>query len=550
MSILTIPGGATGTAKHKGEEVMKHRHIYITVFIFLGFGAAFIMFRSTVPSNDRVNSTGVINQQESLSSKEKEALHPFANIEKRIAAREQAVISSWDEWLDATTEDILGTLVEWGDCKTPEEVEAQRKETRAALERSIAEYRKTHPPPKEPNAVLPTFAAGKGLDQYRRPQTSEALISEFDAKYLERRPESTEWDQHFPKEVFLQKFLDKGVRFNEYVDYADILNLRGQLMKFKDAPAAWRSGDLNIPITTNFEEYVDGFIDRKIWELDTIKKVSNENPDASVVSVFFPPSHPDKFLPVVGKMTYVRQKPSGAMMTWGAMLTNEQRSNLLHKGIQPEGIEIVFIDEEYNILSEKPKPFDRDKWREENSYDIVPEGLRAPDGKIVTPERYEEIKGEPMSADIRQRYDESVGTESPVDPNAARREAAREAAARQVAKVEFERFRDSMRQRKEFETMADKDVSRELARQFSQQFLSKYSLKQGTSKRLENALETMFQHGFEEGFRRVRRDSPSIADELERYLGETQRPPERQGPPQRPTPPKPSEAAPPQPEAP
>ncbi len=38
----------------------------------------------------------------------------------------------------------------------------------------------------------------------------------------------------------------------------------------------------------------------------------------------------------------------------------------------------------------------------------------------------------------------------------------------------------------------------------------------------------MFQHGFEEGFRRVRQDSPSIADQLERYLSETQRPPELQ----------------------
>ena len=394
---------------------------------------------------------------------------------------------------------------------------------------------------------------GLGPPRYKGPQSSEALISEFDAKYLEKHPESTEWDQHFPKEAFLQKILDKGVHFNDYSDYTDFLGLREQLMKFKDAPAAWRSGDLNIPITTNFEEFVDGFIDRKIWELDTIKEVSNENPDASVVSVFFPPSHPNKYLPVVGKMTYVRQKPSGAMMTWGAMLTSEQRHNLLYKAIEPEGTEIVFIDSDYNILSEKPKPFDRDKWREENSYDIVPEGLRAPNGTIVTPERYEEIKGAPMSAEIREQYDEYVSTESPIDPDAALREAAREAAsaAQEAAKAEFEKFQNNMRNLAEFATMSDAEIEKALERQFRRQFLPEHPVEQFTPERLEEALGTLFQHGFEEGFRRVRRDSPALAEQLERHFGQGQKPPPAmQKKPQRPAPPKPPEATPPETEAP
>ena len=73
---------------------MKHRHIYITVFILLGFGAFFIMFRSNDPSNDHANSTDVINQQDHLSFEEKGALHPLANAEKRVATEKQSV-SSW-----------------------------------------------------------------------------------------------------------------------------------------------------------------------------------------------------------------------------------------------------------------------------------------------------------------------------------------------------------------------------------------------------------------------------------------------------------------------
>ena len=126
----------------------------------------------------------------------------------------------------------------------------------------------------------------------------------------------------------------------------------------------------------------------------------------------------------------------------------------------------------------------------------------------------------------------------------------RDAAVHEVAKVEFESFQDTMRQCKEFQTMSDKDVSRKLARQFSKQFLSEHSLKQGTSKQLENALELMFQHGFEEGFRRVQQDSPSIADQLDRYLSETERPTVPQKNLQRPTPPKSPESAPPETEAP
>ena len=496
-------------------------------------------------TNDHTNTIEDVDHQPSLSPEEMESLHPLVNMEKQDAYREQTVVSSWEEYLDTTTEEILGTLVRLGKCKTPEEVEAQRKVTRSALEKNVAEYRKTNPPPKHPS----TLSTGKLFPadgSYIGPQTSEALMAEFDAKYLENRPKSAEWDEHLSKEVFLQKALEKGFHFDDYSDYADILNLRGQVLNYKNAPKVWRSGALNIPITTNFEEYVDGFIDRKIWELNTIDKVFDENPDASGVNVFFPPSHPDKYLPVVGKMTYVRQKPSGAMMTWGATLTAEERQNLLYKGIQPEGIEIVYIDEEYNLVS-KPKPFDRDKWREENSYDIVPEGLRAPDGTIVPPKRYEEISGEPMTDEIRKKYDEYVDNKPSIDPEAMSREAARAAAeaAQAAAKAEYEKFENRMRQIEEFATMSDAEIEKKLERQFRKQFLPEHpveQLEQITPQRLERALGTLFQYGYEDGMQRIREDNATLADLLERHFGKrTQSPASVPKNPPRPVPPKPAE---------
>ena len=234
------------------------------------------------------------------------------------------------------------------------------------------------------------------------------------------------------------------------------------------------------------------------------------------------------------------------MKTYGKLLTQEETKKLRNKGIEPEGIEIIYIDDEFNILTEKPKPYNHQEWLAKNSYDIVPEGLRAPDGTIVSPERYQEITGKEMPDETKQKYSDYIGTPSPAEVF-ARAEAAREAVrTREVARAEFERFQNEMQQTEKFQSIAASEMSRELATQF----LSKHSLKQGTSKQLENALELMFQHGFEEGFRRVRQDSPSIADQLERYLSETQRPLEPQKKPQRPTPSNSPESAPPETEAP
>ena len=66
--------------------------------------------------------------------------------------------------------------------------------------------------------------------------------------------------------------------------------------------------------------------------------------------------------------------------------------------------------------------------------------------------------------------------------------------------------------------MSDTEIEKQLEKQFRQQFLPKNpleQLEQFTPERLEKALGTLFQHGFEEGFRRVRRDSPALAEQLE-----------------------------------
>ena len=111
-----------------------------------------------------------------------------------------------------------------------------------------------------------------------------------------------------------------------------------------------------------------------------------------------------------------------------------------------------------------------------------------------------------------------------------------------------------MRQLEEFATMSDAEIEKTLEKQFRQKFLPQHPLEQLEQlipERLEKALGTLFQHGFDDGFRRISRDSPALAEQLERYFGQGQKPPPKmQKKPQRPAPPKPPEATPPEPDTP
>jgi hypothetical protein len=413
------------------------------------------------------------------------------------------------------------------------------------------------PPPKTAASPSPEEYAEKRSREkarelaeryYQGPQTPDALISEFGEKYLEKYLKSSAWDEHYPIEDWLQNLLNKGVEFKEFRDYSYYVGLRRNLIRLKDEPDQWQSGNWDIPITNNFETYEEGYINRKIWEDSIVKKVRSEYLNEPLVSVFFPSHHPEKYLPIIGETTFVSRK-GDAISTWGSMLTKEEIDNLLYKGIEPEDVEIVYIDDEYNILSEKPKPYNREEWIKEKSY------ITEFDGIPITPENYEKLLGEPIPDQWEKWYEKEHAEETPIpiEPSSSDAEAAREAAssAQEAAKTEFEKFQNSMRQLEEFATMSDAEIEKALERQFRQKFLPEHLVEQFTPERLEEALGTLFQHGFEEGFRRVRRDNPALAEQLAHFFGQRQKPPpDMQKKPQRPTPPKPPEATPPQTDAP
>jgi hypothetical protein len=541
---------------------MTRRHVIFAIFLFLIGVVGFYYFRGGTTagqldvSESAEGSSKLPDHKTKVTSSPADGvyrtdLHSLADPEVRADYVKRAP-ESWDDWAKSLSEATVGENVQNGFLLTREAVESLLKDVYDQLSEQAALYkRKNHPLP-EAIIPMPYLFDPK---YYEGPQTPEALIAEFDQRYSSGYNEDykTTMDEHYPRSEFLQRILDKGAVVKNTADYGYYLDLRGNLLWKKETPEEWFSGKYGIPITTNFAEYEEGFLERKIWENSILQQVSEADPGKSV-TIYFSSKHPDKYLPVIGRMTYVRINENiGSIGTSGTTLTDEQRDDLLYRGIEPENIEIVYIDRDYNIV-ERPSPVDRETLMYKDVISI--------DGIRLTPENYEDVVGKPVSDAWLKIYEEREALEVS-DPSMesdvnmdARREAAREAAAaaQETAKAEFEKFQNSMRQLEEFATLSDTEIEKQLEKQFRQQFLPKNpleQLEQFTPERLENALGTLFQHGFEEGFRRVRRDSPALAEQLERFFGQGQKPPpEMQKKPQRPAPPKSPEAAPSEPEAP
>lgn len=522
---------------------MTRRHMFFGMFVLLiGIIGLLVFLRLTAtlvqPDFSKSTEDGTSPELPEVQTKfYRTDLHPLSDPKVREAYLKRCP-ESWEDWAKSLYESMVGSGVETGHISTSDQVESMLMDTYDQLMEQAALYdQKNHP---LPDSIVPMPYLNYS---YKCPQTPEALIAEFDSDYTGGGWGDTALythDESFPRAAFLQRLLDKGGVIRDLGDYSFYMGLRGDLLKKKEQPTEWASGKYGIPITTNFAEYEEGFLSRKIWENGILHQVSEANPDESV-TIYFPSIHSDKYLPVIGKMTYVRlNKNRDSINTSGTKLTSKQRDNLLHKGIEPEDIEIIYIDGDYNLIDPPPLV---------DPNDLRAKNIVAIDGVKVTPENYEQLMARPIPGEWIENYQKWTDYEEQVsassvasDVNIFKRHVAERAAYREAAKAEFERFQHRMQQLESFATMSDAEIEKQLERQFRKQFLPEHpveQLEQITPERLERALGTLFKYGFEDGMRHIREDNAALADQLERHFGKRAKPPAQElKPPQKPTPPK------------
>ena len=147
-------------------------------------------------------------------------------------------------------------------------------------------------------------------------------------------------DAKYPRNKWVQMLLDKDVSIENYKDYEEYLNIRTQL--FSKEYLADSEEDVSDLST---------YIDKRIQEYQRIQAARKTDPNVKDWTVIG-----ENALPSISGRMYVCKTESGYKIRSKTTsnkkpkLTDEQKSNLQDKGIEPEGWEVVYIDEKGNVL--------------------------------------------------------------------------------------------------------------------------------------------------------------------------------------------------------
>ena len=123
------------------------------------------------------------------------------------------------------------------------------------------------------------------VEQPTEPDRVQSLVRRFDAQYEERHAASTisqvhvlngvevlkyggkllpltEMDERYPRNEWLQTFLEKNIIIENLDDYCRCLNARDMLMRIQKKPQVWTSGLFDIPPTENWGTYQEAYINQ------------------------------------------------------------------------------------------------------------------------------------------------------------------------------------------------------------------------------------------------------------------------------------------------
>ena len=511
----------------------KRLHVIIPVLILLTIVVLFIFrgaHRQTTPEHVSVPES--VNEPESYNKKIK---NTFGLVSQKTPSLQGKFDVRWQKWIERETEALLKEYLAEPEFKsaTETQIASIRKQLYPQIVAHAEKVMQHNPdgPPESPSTYRPGPTT-KGSLLHKGPQTPEAIMETYDAWYDQFYPSDSTAEAKYPRAEWIQELLDMGITFTTEAHYPRMMDIRYHLVRVEDNPEEWASGSRGVSPQDNFEDYKQAYIQRKDWESQQVDNAEAADPDVS--GGFFFDDAPDVFLPGKRDRLYVHRSIDDGIPgvdMWGEVLSTKQRFDLIYRGEHPEGWEVIYLDEDYNVLSEEPPHVTREMVRE---WQLPPEDWTPPEG-VTLPEGFEE--------DLRTRgwkgawTQEPTPTEGPLQQDRAA--LAREAveAEKAAAKVEWKDFEQALQEFERSANMSDAELEAEFQKVFmsslpgllTDEGIEKTIREQFSPARFEKAEKLLQQYGPEEGFRRLAKDDAELAKQLENIFGKRSTPSQKNG---------------------
>lgn len=268
-----------------------------------------------------------------------------------------------------------------------------------------------------------------------------------------------------------------------------------------------------------------------VWQSEQMDNAVATDPD--VIGGFFFDKAPDVFLPAKKNRVYVRRMIHDGdvitMNTWGEKLSTKQNFDLMYRGEAPQGWEVIYLDEDYNVLTEEPPHATREMMR---SWELPPEDWVPPED-VTLPKGFEE--------DLRARGWKGTWTQEPMTDESLppdRATLAREAAeAERASEAKWKDFDRAVQEYERLANMSNTELEREFQKMLitslpgllSDESIGKTLREQFSSARFKNAEKLLQEYGAAEGFRRLVEADAELARQIEDIYGKRPVPSKRNG---------------------
>ena len=207
-------------------------------------------------------------------------------------------------------------------------------------------------------------------ERYTGPQTVEALMKTFDARYSSHERTTTseilhgekrhitftlaDMDTKYPREEWLQMLLNRGITIQNFKTYSEYLNIRSDVI----LEEFYTENDWEIVKAS----YIDTLLQAYQHEHQLITEANRANPEMEEWFVIA-----ENALPQVPGRIYVQKMESTANIwhttrattNWengehisvkGPEPSEKQKLHLLNTGAQPAGWAVVYVDEDGNPI--------------------------------------------------------------------------------------------------------------------------------------------------------------------------------------------------------